>query len=194
MYSNHMDSQAEKMWQQACAMGLEGVLSKRADAPYRSGRSEAWIKVKCVTRNTFSVVGYAPERGGLVAALYLAQRHGRELEFVGKVGTGWSMKQSAELRTRPEALEVDRPAIDVPGKRPTAIWVKPVVKCEVEYRRSPWRGCCDTPFGRVYPKIDDSGEARRARTAPLAGRIINAPRSIGPGNHYRDACSGQRHL
>lgn len=122
------------MFEHACAMDLEGVISKRGDAPYRSGRSESWIKVKCETRDTFTVVGFSPEGRGLVAALFLARKKRSALEFVGKVGAGWSMKQSAALRTRLEALAVDKPAVKVPGRWPKAIWVKPSITADVTYR------------------------------------------------------------
>jgi bifunctional non-homologous end joining protein LigD len=121
------------MFKHAGAMGLEGIISKRADAPYRSGRTESWIKVKCLRRESFTIVGYTPEGGGLVAALHLARKKGRELVYVGKVGTGWSMEQSAKLRRRLEAIEVDRAPVIVPS-RPKAIWVQPRLKANVEYR------------------------------------------------------------
>ena len=134
MFSDHMEATGQKMFEHACVMGLEGVISKRADAPYQSGRSEDWIKVKCVMRGTFTVVGYTPEGNGLVAALHLARKEGRELTYVGKVGTGWSMAQSAKLRQRLEAIEVDRPPVAVPGRPRKAIWVQPRFKADVEYR------------------------------------------------------------
>lgn len=118
LYSDHMEDNGQKMFEHACEMGLEGVIAKRMDAPYRSGRGESWIKVKCVTRGTFTVVGYTPEGNGLVASLHLARKEGRELKYVGKVGTGWSMAQSAKLRQRLEKLEVDRAAVAVPGRLP----------------------------------------------------------------------------
>ncbi len=134
LYSDHMEDNGQKMLEHACGMGLEGIISKRADAPYRSGRSESWIKVKCVSRGTFTVVGYAPEGNGLVASLFLARKEGRELTYVGKVGTGWSMAQSAKLRQGLAAMEVERPPVAVPGRPPKAIWVQPKLKADVEYR------------------------------------------------------------
>ena len=134
LYSVHMEDNGQKMLEHACDMGLEGIISKRADAHYRSGRTENWIKVKCVTRETLTVVGYTPEGNGLVAALHLARKEARDLVYVGKVGTGWSMKQSAQLRQRLEAIEVDRPSVSIPGRPPKALWVQPRVKADVEYR------------------------------------------------------------
>jgi len=121
------------MHEHACKIGLEGVVSKRMDAPYRSGRGESWIKVKCVKRETFTVIGYTAEGNGLVASLHLTRMEGRELTYVGKVGTGWSMKQSANLRRRLDAIKVGRPPVVVPG-RPKAMWVQPRIKADVEYR------------------------------------------------------------
>jgi bifunctional non-homologous end joining protein LigD len=134
VYSDHMVADGQAMFDHACRMGLEGVISKRSSAPYRSGRGESWIKVKCVTRGTFTVVGYSPEGKGLVAALYLARKDGRNFTFVGKVGTGWSMKQSAEIRASLDALAVEMPALAVPGRFPKARWVRPTLRADVEYR------------------------------------------------------------
>ena len=135
LFSDHMEGDGQKMFEHACAMGLEGVVSKRVDAAYRSGRSESWLKVKCVQRGTFTVVGFSPEGSGLVAALYLARKEGgRGLTFVGKVGTGWTMRQSVDLRRKLDPLTVETPAVEVPGKRPKAIWVRPRIEVDVTYR------------------------------------------------------------
>jgi bifunctional non-homologous end joining protein LigD len=134
LYSDHMMENGQKMFEHAGAMGLEGIICKRSDAPYRSGRSESWIKVKCLTRETFTIVGFAPEGNGLVAALHLARKEGREFVYVGKVGTGWSMEQSAKLRQSLEAKKIETPPVLVAGRPPKAVWVQPRLKAEVEYR------------------------------------------------------------
>ncbi len=132
-FSDHMEENGRKMFEHAAAMGLEGIISKRGDAPYRSGRGESWIKVKCVKRETFTIIGYTSEGRRLVAALHLARKEGRELVYVGKGGTGWSMEQSAKLRRQLDEIAIDRSVIEVPG-RPKAIWVQPRLKADVEYR------------------------------------------------------------
>jgi len=134
LYSSHLEEKGEVMLEHACRLELEGVVSKRMEVAYRSGRGESWIKVKCVKRETFTVVGYTPEGTRLVGALHLARKEGRELVYVGKVGTGWSMKQSGELRQRLESLEVDRPMVIAPGRPPKSVWVKPLLRAYVEYR------------------------------------------------------------
>ncbi|WP_072387102.1 non-homologous end-joining DNA ligase [Hyphomicrobium sp. CS1BSMeth3] len=134
VYCDHMVGEGPRMFEAACAMGLEGVVSKRRDAPYRSGRGEAWCKIKCVMRESLVVVGFVPDGKGLVAALYLARREGRAWRFVGKVGTGWSMRQSAALRARLDALLVAEPVTVFAGRRPRGLWVRPAVSVDVEYR------------------------------------------------------------
>jgi bifunctional non-homologous end joining protein LigD len=134
LYSVHLEEKGETMFAHACKIGLEGVVSKKMDAPYLSGRGESWIKVKCVKRATFIVAGYTPEGTGLVASLHLARKDGRELTYVGKVGTGWSMAQSANLRQRLEAIEVERPPVPLPGRPPKSVWVQPRIKADIEYR------------------------------------------------------------
>jgi bifunctional non-homologous end joining protein LigD len=71
----------------ACKLGFEGIISKKANAPYRSERGDAWVKIKCVQRAKFPVVGFVKDPTG-VAALHLAKKVGLELTYVGKVGTG----------------------------------------------------------------------------------------------------------
>jgi bifunctional non-homologous end joining protein LigD len=70
-------------------LNFEGIISKRVDAPYRSERTEAWWKVKTVQREKFPVVGFIKDPTG-VAALYLGKQEGKELRYMGKVGTGLS--------------------------------------------------------------------------------------------------------
>ena len=66
------------------------------DSPYRSGRSQTWVKVKCVQQDIFTIVGVVSD-GSAVAALHLARREGKSLVYVGKVGTGFSRKVAREL-------------------------------------------------------------------------------------------------
>jgi bifunctional non-homologous end joining protein LigD len=75
------------MFAHAAKLGWEGIISKRADWPYRSKRSEAWLKIKAVMKGKFPLVGFVKVPTG-VAALYLGKMKGKELLYMGKVGTG----------------------------------------------------------------------------------------------------------
>jgi len=68
VYSEHLESEAEATQRRACAMGLEGLVSKRRDAPYRSGRQETWIKVKCIKSDTFPIIASSRSSGRSRAA------------------------------------------------------------------------------------------------------------------------------
>jgi bifunctional non-homologous end joining protein LigD len=74
-----------------------GGVSKRADAPYRSERTEAWLKIKAVTNGKFPVIGFIKDPTD-VAALYLGKREGTDLVYMGKVGTAWSRTVSSQIR------------------------------------------------------------------------------------------------
>lgn len=87
VYSDHMDDGAA-MFPGAVKLNWKGIVSKRADAPYRSGEgSDNWQKIKTSKRESFPIVGYVPAMGG-IAALHLGKREGKDLRYVGKAGTG----------------------------------------------------------------------------------------------------------
>jgi bifunctional non-homologous end joining protein LigD len=84
------------VFEHAVKLNLEGIVSKRADAPYRSDRNEGWLKVKCVQKGKFPVIEFVKDPTG-VASLYLGKRDGKDLVYMGKVGTGWSRTVPSQL-------------------------------------------------------------------------------------------------
>ncbi|HEX6143301.1 MAG TPA: DNA ligase D, partial [Geminicoccaceae bacterium] len=135
-YSEHVDGQGRAFFDHAASMGLEGVISKRAEAPYRSGRSRSWIKAKCVRSDEFVVVGYSPSAaaGGL-GALILADREGEELRYAGRVGTGFKAAEGRRLLQRLEPLVRKTAPVKVPAeeRRKGVRWVSPALVVEVQY-------------------------------------------------------------
>ena len=79
---------------------LEGIVSKRADAPYRSGRSGDWLKIKCASNQEFIIIGYEPsdKRGRLIRSLLLGYYDKDGLRYAGRVGTGWGQKEERDLQ------------------------------------------------------------------------------------------------
>ncbi len=123
-----------RVFASASDLGLEGVISKLADAPYRSGEATDWVKTKCVKRAAFVVVGYVPSSHGRgVAALRLAKYNGRKLVYAGKVGTGFSAKSGAEARAKLEPLMRAAAALAKPIKKPGTVWVEPRYTAQIEY-------------------------------------------------------------
>src|SRR5690242_1596743 len=86
-FSEHIEGGGNELFRRACKLGLEGLVSKRLDAPYQSGRSPSWSKVTCRNRDTFYAVGIATLRGKF-DGLYLARRDGDEFLYAGKVERG----------------------------------------------------------------------------------------------------------
>ncbi|MGE5027872.1 MAG: non-homologous end-joining DNA ligase, partial [Betaproteobacteria bacterium] len=137
-YADHVQGRGPDVFEQACTLGLEGIISKRADAPYRSGRGKLWLKVKCTQHAKFVVGGYTPPAGarsGFGALLLGSYRDGR-LEYAGRLGTGFSSRQleqlHAQLQRQEIALSPFAPSSSLPGSRGLH-WVEPKLVVEVEY-------------------------------------------------------------
>jgi bifunctional non-homologous end joining protein LigD len=137
--STHWDDDGEAVWRQACALGLEGIISKRADAQYRAGRNADWVKVKCIQRQELVIGGFTDPEGAArtgLGALLVGYREGERLAFAGKVGTGFTNASAAALRRKLDAIEVKecpftpRPAGPL-GR--TAHWVRPELVAEVAF-------------------------------------------------------------
>lgn len=138
-FSDHEQGDAQAFLEQACKLRLEGIVSKRADAPYTSGRSRAWLKCKCHARQEFVIGGYTDPAGARshFGALLLGVRDGEgELSYAGKVGTGFSQQSLADLHARLRKLSRSKPPfVDPPrgADARRAHWVQPKLVAEVEY-------------------------------------------------------------
>src|SRR3569833_656468 len=99
-----------------CQAGQEGIISKRADSPYRGDRTKSWLKVKCTQRQEFVIVGWTPSesKGRALRALLLAVNENGKLRYAGKVGTGFSMATRQELRRKFDQGEAKKAPVDVP--------------------------------------------------------------------------------
>ena len=133
VYSEHLIGNGQKMFEHAAKLGWEGIVSKRADAPYRSERTEAWLKIKTVQKGKFPVIGFAKDPTG-VAALYLGKREGKVLVYMGKVGTGWSRTVSSQIRKQLDTMVSPKSKLTKQIKKPKATWVEPIFYADVEYR------------------------------------------------------------
>jgi bifunctional non-homologous end joining protein LigD len=121
------------MFEHAAKLNWEGIISKRADAPYRSERTEAWLKIKTIQKDKFPVIGFVKDLTG-VAALYLGKKEGKDLVYMGKVGTGWSRTVSSQIRKQLDTVVSPSSKLTKPIKKPKATWVEPTFVADVEYR------------------------------------------------------------
>jgi bifunctional non-homologous end joining protein LigD len=134
LFSEHLIGDGQKMFEHAAKLNWQGIVSKRADAPYRSDRrTEAWLKIKTVQKAKFPVVGFVKDPTG-VAALYLGKREGNELVYMGKVGTGWSRTVSSQIRKQLDTVVSPKSKLTRPIKKPKATWVEPTFVADIEYR------------------------------------------------------------
>ena len=117
--SEHLVGDGQEMFEHAAKLSWEGIISKRADAPYRSERNENWLKIKAVHKGKFPVVGFVKEPSG-VAALYLGKQEGSELVYMGKVGTGWSRTASIQIRKQLDTVASPKAKLTRPIRKPKA--------------------------------------------------------------------------
>jgi bifunctional non-homologous end joining protein LigD len=142
-YSEHFEREGAEVLQSACTLKLEGIISKRRDAPYAFSRNENWLKTKCIQRQEFVIGGYTDPEGGrskfgaLLVGVPTDKGNGEmKLKFAGKVGTGFSNKSLEDIARRMRPLEqAECPFVDAPtgAFRRTAHWIKPQLVGEVEF-------------------------------------------------------------
>ena len=131
LFSKHLIGDGQQMFEHAAKLNWEGIISKRADAPYRSDRNENWLKIKAVHTGKL-VVGFVKDPSGV--ALYLSKEEGKLLVYMGKVGTGWSRTMSSQIRKQLDAVVSPKSKLTRPIKKPKATWVEPQFYADIEYR------------------------------------------------------------
>jgi bifunctional non-homologous end joining protein LigD len=142
-YCGHVDDDGPLVFAHAAKLGLEGVISKRADLPYRGGRSDNWLKTKTVDMHEFVVVGYEPSTAtnGSLGSLLLGYYERGKLHYCGHVGTGWSGIEAMALRKDLDTLSSEQPAFArplPPEVSKSTRWLKPERVAMVQYRG--WSG------------------------------------------------------
>lgn len=136
VYVEYLKADGRQVFLQACKLGLEGVVAKRGDAPYRSGRQETWLKLKCTKSETYPIIAFVEKLGAKprkIASLYIGRREHDKLIYAGKVRSGYTEKVAREVRERLDPLIRKNSPLDVAVKKPKATWVEPLVDAEVEF-------------------------------------------------------------
>lgn len=138
IYSDHVQGKGEDVFKNACNLHLEGIVSKRANVPYRSGRSGDWLKSKCRLEQEFVIVGWRPsaKTGRPFSPILLGVRERGRLRYAGRVGTGYSERQlenlAAEFRKR---IRKSPPVDDVPPPIARQVrFVEPDLVAEIAFR------------------------------------------------------------
>lgn len=134
-YSDHIVGNGERLLEEFCASGLEGVISKRVDARYVGARNGSWLKTKCIHRQEFVVVGWTPsDKSRLFRSLILGVHEHGELRFAGKVGTGFDTDEMFRLHELMRPLEQKTPTVKAPRAEVRgAHWLKPRLVAEIAF-------------------------------------------------------------
>ena len=147
---DHIEREGDAFLEQVTALGLEGIIAKKADVPYRSGRSPHWLKIKAERTGDFVIVGFTEAKGSRshFGALQLADAVNGTLVYAGRVGTGFNETLLTELKALLDPIVRREPPcagpVTAPGAEPlpsedipetrTTTWVDPVYVCEVRFR------------------------------------------------------------
>jgi bifunctional non-homologous end joining protein LigD len=135
-FSTHRNEHGREFFDEACRRGWEGLIAKRADSRYRSGRSRDWLKLKCVRRQELVVVGFTEPKGsrtGFGALLLGYHDDAGTLRYAGKVGTGFDEAALRRIREQLGDIERDDPPVADDVRERGAHWVEPRLVAEVGF-------------------------------------------------------------
>ncbi len=134
-FAEHIVGAGEKLFETMCREGYEGIVSKRADAPYAGKRTQGWLKIKCLHRQEFLIVGWLPsEKSRGFRSLLLGVNEGDTIRYAGKVGTGFSQDLMLDIGAKLERLARKSPTVDAPKAAVRgAHWVTPKLVAEIAF-------------------------------------------------------------
>ena len=135
-YADHIASFGEALFEKLCKGGYEGIVSKRADAPYRGTRTRNWLKVKCTRRQEFVILGYleSDKKGRDLRSLALGLNEGDKLRYAGRVGTGFDATTRERLLAALQPLARQTPPAEVPKAAARGVrWVSPTLVAEIAF-------------------------------------------------------------
>ena len=193
-FSESLVDHGSVLLKHACKLGLEGIVSKLADAPYHSGRGRDWLKTKCSDRQELVVAGFAPSTADAhsVGALVLGYYEGGKLRYAGRTGTGFTHDVARALYRKLKALRVAKtPSVrcreEERGVR-TPVWVAPKLVAEVDFhgwthgnrvRQASFQGLReDKPAKDVVREIKAMAATSRQATLKRSAPAKKAPVSV----------------
>jgi bifunctional non-homologous end joining protein LigD len=196
-YGQHIETEGKPIFEEACKLGAEGIVSKRADSAYTSGRTKSWLKIKCVRRQEFVIGGFTKPANGTegIGALLLGYNDNKKLIYAGRTGTGFTQASSLKLRQQLEAMrQPGMPFADVPASAAKgALWVRPELVGEVQFstwtadnlvRQASFKGLReDKKPAEVRREVPDASLSQQAatphKTTSPKKAIPSAPRPLG---------------
>jgi len=196
IYGDHVIGKGEALFNEVCRQKGEGIVAKKASCPYKGTRTRNWLKIKCIERQEFVIVGWSEsdKRRGFRSLLLAAKEKGK-LTYVGKVGTGFNARSIEQMMERMRPLEVDKAPVEVPrADRKGAHFIKPKLVAEIAFTEFTDDGILrhpsflglreDKPASEVVvetPKhLSKSDKKDRATAASFGIKISSPDRMIFP--------------
>jgi DNA ligase D-like protein (predicted ligase) len=168
-FTPHRNQWDQKLLDDACARGWEGLIAKRADAPYVPRRSDDWLKLKCGSGQEFVIGGFTEPAGSRVGfgALLIGYHQDGRLRYAGKVGTGYDTKTLIDLRHRLDGLQQDRSPFDDEIRERAVHWVRPELVAQIGFTEWTRTGMLRHP--RFLGLRDDKRADDVVREQPVGG-------------------------
>src|SRR5258706_9467214 len=186
------------LFQQACERSLEGIISKRADQPYRSGRSRDWLKIKCIHSQEFVIIGFtdpAGSRTGFCSLLLGVYDDRKTLRYAGRFGTGFTDRTLSELSPRLKKLSSKQSPLSEPLDRKYSRgvhWIKPELVGEVAFTAWTDDGLLRHPSFQGLREDKPPRRIRRETTQPV--EKAGAPAAFAAGRSRRKSAAETREI